>query len=59
MKQEFMTPKQAAMTLGVERRTIERYVKQKQIPSVRIGRSIYIPKDFMKQVGEVTEKIEP
>lgn len=61
MEQKFITPKQAAKSLGVHARTVARYARQKQIPSVKIGRSIYIPADFMKQVGDKgrVEKLEP
>ncbi len=50
-KQGYLRPKQAAELLGVSRKTVERYARHKKIPSVKIGRTVYIPSNFMDQVG--------
>lgn len=35
--EEYLTPEAAAVMLGVSRRTLERYVKERQIPRYRRG----------------------
>lgn len=50
MNKDYLTLREAAKVLGVHYNTIGRYVKNKEIPSLRIGKSIYIPKDFAKNM---------
>ena len=40
----FLSPAQAAVALGVSRETIYRLVRSGQLPSVRVGGQLRIPK---------------
>jgi excisionase family DNA binding protein len=45
----FLSPAQAAVALGVSRETIYRLVRSGQLPSVRVGGQLCIPKRTLAQ----------
>lgn len=48
MEQQYISSKQAAMILGVTDQTIKKYIHRGEIESKRIGRSLFVPKNFMQ-----------
>lgn len=42
------TPKEVTQVLGVSLTTVFKLIKQKEIPTIRIGRKVLIPKGKLK-----------
>lgn len=46
----FMTVDEIAEALRVHRRTVLRWVRERRIPAVRIGRSPRIPREYVEKM---------
>ena len=49
---QFVTVKQAVTILNISRPTIQRKLKEGEIPHVRFGKRILIPNEFFKQLSD-------
>ncbi len=50
------TPKEMAQVLGLSLTTVFRLIKKKEIPVIRVGRKVLIPKDKLKEwIDKVTQ----
>jgi len=49
---EFLTPEEASATLGVSRRTLERYVKDRLIQRYRRGMRVYFKRIDVERLRE-------
>lgn len=56
---EFLTPEEASAELGISRRTLERYVKDKLIQRYRRGIRVYFSRADVEQLRERLSRPQP
>lgn len=48
MERKFLRPKELAELLGVDRLTVYSWLRKKRIPCLRVGKSVFIPRDILE-----------